>query len=300
MGPAMNEIANRENSPEFLRLMFARSKIYQEARVFQVAQLVLTVGVPFFAGILGAFIPDVRPIAGALSVALTLFDVSFLDRQQRNKLRLAARISEQFDIGVLELPWNDFIAKHVEPETIERTSSAWRHGDGRLRDWYSPSVSKAPIALGRILCQRANLQYDCRLRTLYGNALVGLAFLIVAILVAIAVTKHLLFTDWVLTIVAPAAPIFVWAIRERFRQSDTGRTDDQIRAGVETLWKQTSTGAITADESLAQSRSLQDAIFAHRSSSPMTFPFIYNYMRSKLEREMHAGIDDLLRSIGIS
>jgi hypothetical protein len=296
----MNGIAIRENAPEFLRLMLARSQIYQEARIFQVAQLVLTVGVPFLAGLLGAFFPNVRPVAGALSVGLTLFDVSVLDRQQRNKLKLAARISEQFDTGVLELPWNDFIAKRVEPEMIERASSAWPHGDAKLRDWYTPSVGKAPIALGRILCQRANLQYDCRLRTLYGNCLVALAVLTVAILVIIAVSKNLPFTDWVLTIVAPAAPIFVWAIRERFRQSDTGKTDDTIRAGVETLWARTSTGAITAEESFRQSRTLQDAIFAHRSSSPMTFPFIYNHMRNKLEREMHAGIDDLLRSIGIS
>jgi hypothetical protein len=296
----MNQIANRENSPEFLRLMFARSQVYREARVFQIAQLVLTVAVPFGAGIIGAFFPDVRPVSGAISVALTLLDVSVLDRQQRNRLKLAARISEQFDTGVLELPWNDFIAKHVEPEMIERASSAWPHGDTKLKDWYTPSVSKAPMALGRILCQRANLQYDCRLRTLYGNCLVGGAFLSVAILVVIAMAKQLQFTAWVLTIVAPAAPIFVWAIRERFRQSDTGKTDDTIRAGVETLWKQTSTGAITAEQSLTQSRTLQDAIFAHRSSSPMTFPFIYNCMRSRLEREMHAGIDDLLRSIGIS
>jgi len=300
MGQTMNQISKRQNSPEFLRLMCARSQIYREARFFQILQLILTVGVPFLAGVLGGFCPDIRPVAGALSVALILLDVSVLDRQQRNKLKLAAKISEQFDTGVLELPWNDFITKHVEPEMIERASFAWPYGDTKLRDWYTPSVSKAPIALGRILCQRANLQYDGRLRSFYGNCLIGLAVLIVSILVMIAVAKHLQFTDWVLTIAAPAGPIFLWAIRERFRQTDTGKADDMIRASVETLWKQTSTGMNTTEQSLAQSRTLQDAIFAHRSSSPMTFPFIYNYMRNRLEREMHAGIDDLLRSVGIS
>jgi hypothetical protein len=296
----MNEIANRQNSPEYLRLMRARSQIYREAQHFQVLQLVLTVGVPVAMGLIGIFIAGARLYTGFLSVALTIFDVSWLDRQQRKKLKVAAKISEQFDTGVLELRPNSFIGRWIEPELIERASRAWRRGDAELRNWYPPSVSKAPITLGRVLCQRANLRYDRELRKRYGNILLAIASLIVMTLVAIGFANRLMYIDIVLTTVAPAAPILVWAIRERFRQIDTGVADDAMRTGVETLWDLASKHQITEEESLGQSRTLQDAIFAHRSSSPMIFPFIYDHMRPMLEGEMHAGTDDLLRRIGIS
>ena len=296
----MNEITNRENSDEFLRLMRARSQVYWEASHFQTTQLILTVAIPLITGVVGTFVPDVRPYAGSLSVFLTLLDVFWLDRHQRTKLKIAARISEQFDTGVLELPWNTFMGKPIDPELIARASEAWKKGDAKLRDWYSPSVSKASIALGRILCQRANLRYDCELRKIYGNILLGLALVIVAILVVIALFNHFTLVDWALTTFAPSAPILVWAARERFRQIDTGMADDAMRSGVEALWEQTSTGKISEQESTARARTLQDAIFAHRSSSPLIFPLIYNRVRNRLEREMHAGIDELLRNAGIT
>jgi hypothetical protein len=294
----MNEIANRQNSDEFLWLMRARSQIYREAGRFQKAQLILTVLVPLVTGLVGVFVPDFRPYAGALAVIITILDASWLDRQQRKKLKTAAKIAEKFDTGVLELPWNSFVGPPIEPEMIERASRAWPKGVEKLRNWYAPQASKAPIVLGRILCQRSNLRYDCELRKRYGNILLIIAIAIALMLIGIGFVNHLTLVDLVLTTLAPACPILVWAIRERFRQIDTGLADDAMRVGVEKLWEQTSKGQIDELESTTRSRTLQDTIFAHRSSSPLIFPFIYDRMRPKLEVEMHVGVDQLLREAG--
>jgi hypothetical protein len=294
----MNEIASRENSEDFLRLMRARSQVYREAGWLQKTQLFLTVLVPLITGLVGVFEPGFRPYAGTLAVIITILDVSFLDRQQRKRLKLAAKISEKFDTALLELPWNSFIGPPVEPELIERASRAWSKGVEKLRDWYAPQVSKAPIALGRILCQRSNLRYDCELRKRYGNILLWLAIAIAAALIAIGIFNSLDPIALVVTTLAPSSPILVWAIRERFRQIDTGLADDAMRGGVEKLWEQTSKGEIDETESAARSRTLQDAIFSHRSASPLIFPLIYDRTRPKLEVEMHAGVDQLLREAG--
>lgn len=114
--------------------------------------------------------PDVRPYTAALALLVALVDVTLLDRVQRARLKLAAKIGEAFDCEVLSLPWNRFVAgRPAEPETVAEAASAWRGGDETLVDWYPAAVGRAPLHLARIICQRTNLWYDAKLRRHYGT-----------------------------------------------------------------------------------------------------------------------------------
>ena len=46
-----------------------------------------------------------------------------------------------------------------------------------------------------------------------------------------------------------------------------------------------------------RSRELQDAIFNHRSSSPLIFDWVYNFLRSRMEEQMNAGADQLVNEL---
>lgn len=89
----MNDIAELQNTPHFLRLLRARSEIYRRATHLQLVQVTLTVVVPVVMAIVALFMPAIRPAAAAVSVSLTLIDIGFLDRALKRRLnrRLSPR-----------------------------------------------------------------------------------------------------------------------------------------------------------------------------------------------------------------
>lgn len=296
----MNSIPVDQNSPEFMRLMRARSRIYQEASRFQIAQLIVAVAVPVAGAIVGLRYPEGRAYVAALALAATFLDVLWLDRAQRTKLKLAARISELFDCGLLGLPWNDFVAgKKPDAMTIAEAERAWRKGDDKLRDWYKPKeLALAPLHLARLICQQSNLWYDSRLRRRVGTALVAIAFGLSASLCVAGLALNLPFADFILTVVTPVAPILTWTAREYYRQRDTADALEAIKASADALWSKAVAGECGPDDCGVRSREFQDAIFTRRAGSPLNVPLVYRLLRNTMEANMQAGAGQMLREIG--
>jgi hypothetical protein len=297
----MNTISERQNDAQFQKLLRARQQIYIVAQRYQIARLLLTVAVPFLTGLFGIFFQQFRPYAAAGSVFLTILDVALLERAERAKIRMAALIAEQFDCSLLQIPWNSFIAeREVDPELIARASGKWSGDASKLIDWYPTAVGKAPLRLARIICQRSNLRFDGELRKFYGNALIGVAISIVLLLMVIGFVEKLSLLDFILTSIVPAAPILVWAFREQFKQRDTAGLIGNIKKEAEAFWDAAIAGAHGEEVWLEKTRVFQDAILAHRRTSPLIFPYIYKVLREQLEAEMNVGADEMLAKIGIS
>jgi hypothetical protein len=295
----MNDIPVLQNSSGLVRLLRARSQVYDEATRLLLVQVGLTVCIPSIAAVFGFLYPAVRPSIALLAILITIGDVMFVDRALRRRLKIAARISEQFDCELLDMPWSNLAAgSAVDPETVERAARAWRKGDGRLQNWYPASVGRAPMQLARVICQRTNLRYDVELRRLYGMALVVIAWIIAASLVAIGWLIELPFTDFVATAITPAAPVLIWALRDRFRQRDAAEALQAIKGEAEALFEDIRVGRCDPHACAARSRQFQDAIFARRASNPLLLPFVYRFVRPRMEAEMEGGVADLLRRAG--
>ena len=297
----MNSIPERQNAEAQLRLLRARQQTYAEASGLLVVQLALTVAIPVVTAIAGLFTPGVRPYAAALALLLTVADVAFLDRLQRQKLRLAAKIAEAFDEQVLEIPWNKFVAaKRADPEAIAGAAAAWARGksDEKLVDWYPPAVGKAPMHLARIICQRTNLWYDATLRRHYGDWVRGVGGLLVVALFFGALFAGLTVELFVTTVLAPAAPVLTWSMREYFRQKDTAEAQETLKSDAEALWDRAKAGQCEEAECLAQSRKFQNAIYTRRSNSPLILPWLYPWRRPAMERQMNRGAEAYLKEIG--
>lgn len=156
-GPiALNRITELQNEEPQLVLLRARKQTLHEASSLLLLQFCLTVIVPAAAAVCGFLYPSVRPYTAALALALTLLDVTFLDRLQRRKIKLSAKIAEAFDETVLQLPWNRFAAgKRAEHADIDAASVAWakrKINDDEIINWYPVLVARAPLHLGRIIC----------------------------------------------------------------------------------------------------------------------------------------------------
>jgi hypothetical protein len=293
-----NDLPDRQNSPEFIRLLRARSQAYREAGRYQGAQLVLTAVVPVASAVLGVFVPEARPFVAATAIAISLIDLAILDRSMRRALKTSALISETFDCRLFDIPWDPFVAGRLpEPELIADAERRWTKGDGQLTSWYPPIVGTTTLPLARIICQRTNLWYDAALRERYSNYLLLGATAMVFLLFAAGLIANLKFADFVLTVLAPSAPLLSWSLREVFRQRDAADAQRTARAEAEMLWTQACAAQFSSAEIDRKSREFQNAIFQRRVSNPLLFPFIYRIFRASMEADMNLGAADLLAQI---
>jgi hypothetical protein len=296
----MNQIAEDQNKDVFQRLMRARSRVYTEAVRLQVAQFISIVVLPMLGALIAIYNATSRPYVAFGALILTIIDVLWLDRAQRQKLKIAAKISEAFDCGVLRMPWNQFSAgKRVDAEAIDAAARSFNGNEQKLMDWYPKVVANAPLSLARIVCQRTNLWYDGKLRRFYGKLLVVGAFQLTLLLLVAALVVNLNMVDFV-AVITTAAPVLIWAIRENFRQSDAADALEFLKGEAEALFDRAKTGLCADIECEQKSREFQDAIYNRRASNPLIFPMIYRLMRSNMEESMNAGAEALLQEANYS
>ncbi len=292
-----NAIPQRQNEEDQLRLMRARQWTYKVATRFLTAQILLTVAIPIIGSIWTIFVPELRPHLAALALAILMLDTLYLDRRYKSMVKRAARISEQYDCTVLELPWNNFVVgEKVEAEDVGAAARRWaaKESDDDLINWYPVAAGGMPISLGRILCQRTNLRYDSSLRQAFGSVILALVTLVVGGLVVAGLAEDLSLTAWVLTL-APATPLLSWAGREYYRQRDTIEQLDKLKTKATSFGNEALAGTCDEAECLLRSRAFQDAIYLRRATSPLVIPYLYRFKRPALEGEMEDAAADFLK-----
>lgn len=293
----MNSIPQTQNQDAQLKILRARARTYAIATRLLIAQLSMSMALPICGAILVVFRPEFRASIAAVSLAVIVLDTLLLDRSLKRHVRTGAILGEQFDVAVLELPWEEFsVGDRVDAEDIHAAAKAFssRHDDAKLRDWYPVAVGRVPLHVARLICQRTNLRYDSRLRRTYGAMLLFTSILLALLLVTSGLVQSKAFPDWVLTM-APATPFWAWAAREYYRQVDTADALDGLKRQDKTLLSHALAGACVPDECTARSREFQNAIYLRRAMSPLVIPLLYRFKRASLEDEMNEGAEHWVR-----
>jgi hypothetical protein len=294
---AVNQIPVLQDGEEQLKLLRARQRTYAIATFVMVVQLGLILGVPVFGGLLAAVWPALKAYAAAASLAVIVLDVLLLDRYHRMLMKRAAKIAEQFDCAVLDLPWDQFtVGDKVEAEDIHAAARAFaaRRDDSNLRGWYPMAAGEVPLHLARIICQRTNLRYDSKLRRSYGALLKVVSLCLTGMFVISGLAQDSSVTAWVLTM-APVTPFLAWAAREYYRQSDTADQLEALMKEARKLWDRALADSCGPDDCRTWSRAFQNAIYHRRVTSPLVFPLLYGFKRLSLEDEMNEGAANFLR-----
>ncbi|MET3225848.1 hypothetical protein ABIF35_006635 [Bradyrhizobium japonicum] len=291
----MNTIARDQDTPEFRRLLMARQRIYSDATRYQILQIALTVALPVVGAVLALAYPQARPYVALYGLIATALDVMWVDRMQRRLLKVAAKISEEFDCALLKMPWNSFVAgKREDAETIDAAARRWSDDTSSIAGWYIGVTTTARHSMARLVCQRMNLQYDASLRKKYGTYLISGAGILFITLIIVAVVKDLKLIDSA-AIAATISPAIFWAIREHFRQSDSAATNEILKVEAEKFLDSVRANGCDDAECDKRSRELQDALFQRRVANPLVLPAVYWLMRNELEKQAHAGADALLK-----
>jgi SMODS-associating 4TM effector domain len=80
----------------------AISHVYAEAVRLQVAQLLLTVALPAFSAVVGLLVEQTRPYVAVLAFVVTIADVWWLDRSQRDPMAGNSRIHSRTGLRQIE------------------------------------------------------------------------------------------------------------------------------------------------------------------------------------------------------
>lgn len=289
-------IQTEQNKPERLELLRAQRLFYGRAKRYQWTFAVLAVLLPAIGVLFGEHFPEIRPLLGLASIFILLLEVGIFLPLQRKDCKRAARVQEQFDTEVLKLDWNRLVAgSQVDAEDIrDITSKPMKDAERTsLQNWYETAISKLPLPVGRLLCQRTNVAYDTRVRATYAFTLLGVAALLTMVLVVIGVYRKTGMDEFILAMALPALPLVSYLLRECRKQFDTIETLDGIRTEVERVWQRALAGATTLELTVS-ARALQDAIYRHRASNPLVFDWFYNRLRNKLEDRTRHGVERLV------
>mgnify|MGYP000131347685 CR=1 FL=1 len=291
-----NNIMEMQAKSEMMRLIWARDETYRAAKHTQGWFVFGTAAVPVIGAFTSGFWPDLKPALALFSLMLLFLDVGLLDRLQKERLKLGAKLQEEFDTKAFELPWNKFVAgDKVAPEDVTEAASAPipAKRQKEIETWYEACVSQIPIAYGRLVCQRTNIAYDSRLRRRYGNWLFGSILVLAIILLVADVLLDTKFTDVILGL-SMITPMLAWALREHRKQLDTCNSLQNLQSEFKTVWNNALEGA-SEEELKVSSRQLQDAIYQHRASAPLVFDWVYILMRSKNESEAHVAATEFVK-----
>jgi SMODS-associating 4TM effector domain len=291
LGKKMNEISSKQNENGLITFLRARRRIYRQAKRYQGAVVLATLSLPVISLVVATYLPQAKPYIAALALFFGVVDLFVFDRLQKGWMKTAAKLQESFDCEVLSMDHNDFlVGPQVDPEEIFSLASAKLadEDEQKLRDWYPVAVARVPLHVGRILCQRENLLYDSNVRRFYGRLLQVGVLVVIAGLFIYAIACGRSMAESLLTVFVPAVPAVNWALREFLRQRDTVETLERLKSESEKLWKRAIQG-MGEVEAAERSRELQDAIYAHRVSSPLVFDFLYLFRRNDLEAQMNAG-----------
>lgn len=274
--------------------------------------LLVAIGGPLVVGIVSHFCPASAPNTkawiGIFAIATILIDVLFLEPCIKELQTTGARIQEQFDTKVYELPWNKVKAgAPVDAGTIGSLVSSHKTkfpDDEKFLNWYPVIVGEIPLSYARLVCQKSSMQWDSSLRNAicWIYAIILLALFIISLAYALAAGYDM--QAFVLTVLMPLFPAARQVWRELNTHKETAADMGRASGGLDALWDELLAGAIDEKESAQRARLLQDELFDRRRRAPAIPEWLYQYRRDDYEARMQRvaaeRVEQVTRTLGTS
>ena len=297
----MNSIPKTQNQTKQLDKLAAQRWLYTIAKRVLAAEMVVTIPLPIILGIVVIADPSWKAIAAVASVTIALVVNFVFIPQQRRVRMLAAQVQESFDCDVMQMPENSILCgTSVDPEIIHSSASRLKRKNGSndpyagLKDWYPVTVGKLPLHLARIVCQRANCRWDAQLRRRY-STLVAITTVIGILLAILFAVQQGLGVDSLFLTILLLLPLLIFGPRQYQEHMRAANSLDKLKGHADALWNKGINAHIPIPELESDSRRLQDEIFRNRSSNPLIFNWLYNYLKRDQEEEMQLGASELVQ-----
>lgn len=297
----MNDIPQKQNTHNHLEKLAAQRQLYSDAKALQFISIVVSIPLVIIWSIVVAFFSNIAVYAGLWGIIASLLESLVFSNIQKLLQEKAAKIQQLFDCEVLQFNWSSLnCGVRVESETIIDASNKFKRKDpnyASLIDWYPPIVGQLPLYQARIICQRSNVWWDAQLRRRYALAIITILFILTLIVFLIGLIGGLTLEKFLLAVIAPLAPAYVFGLRQYTEHNEAANRLDQLREDAEALLRELKNGKLTPQDLERESYTLQTQIYDHRRRSPLILDWLYSRLRRKNEEQMNRGAEDLIEEL---
>lgn len=287
-----NDIPVHQNQRQFIELLKASSRSYRNAKVLTNIQTWLAVSCAVAGPLIASIAPNYKIVGTIYALGALVVDAVFLDRFSKSYQGLGARIQEVFDTDLLQIPWNKVRVQRPDPSDIVGLASKTTDKKklSRLFNWYPVECGKVPLEYARLICQRANMRWDYTLRERYAITLIVLLFVICVAAVVAGLVMQWNMLDFVMVIGVPLLPIIFKIWREAQKHDESVAASKRAKGILEAAWENLMEGTMTANESLHESRRLQDELYDRRKVSPTVPEFVFLFLRVSAHHGQSCGV----------
>lgn len=297
----MNNIPQKQNTLHQLERLAAQRQLYSDAKKIQSISVIFSIPLVVVWAMLVAVFSELKVYAAFWGIAITFLELFLLARLQRSLQEEAAKIQQLFDCDTLQLNWSNLNSgSRPDPETIIDASTKFKYKDpsySTLEDWYPVSVRQLPIHQARIICQRSNIWWDAQLRRHYSSLLVIVLIALTIIVFLIGLIDGLTLEKFLLAILAPLIPAFVFGLRQYIEHNEAATRLDRLKEKFEVIWQQVINGKLTPQELERESYILQTQIHDNRRRNPLIFEWVYSHFKPKNEDQMNKGAEALIQEL---
>lgn len=296
-----NYILVTQNNSFHIDQLLAQKKIYSNAKSLQGIQFFTTILLPIILALLFRTYPNIIDKNNWISILYLLiasFSEKILERLIDKNKKLAATIQETFDTEVLQIEINETLnIASVDRETIRAKSKRSKTNRNKVEsvtNWYSLNLKGVNTNIASILCQRTNIYYDFSVRKRYNWLMRIFVIMTFIILLCISLENDITFKSFLLEVIIPSVPIFMFAYKEINTNTESINNLKYLKNIIEKTLDN-----INIHSSIEKTllRKIQDRIYSNRNLSPLIPDLIYRIIRPKLEDEMNYSIEQKLEEL---
>jgi len=284
----MNKITQRQNEPKFIEYLKAQRVAYSQCKTYQVFDLI-SILMAIVLPIIGMYKSDIVNYLGAFGVLWTIIYL-VTENYRKKKTEQGAKIQEQFDTELFEVPWNEILCKSkVNTDTCIDLAKEYDGND--LSNWYSLEVdSSLPKSIAVILCQRINFSWELKLRKWYVTFLIILLVAYYGIFVGFFVAKNIGFYD-ILLLIAPSLSFLIYGVQNSLSLKNHIKSKNETLSQIDGILNNYSENQeMPTDSTLRQ---IQDIIYTERTVPEKVPDWFYKLSKSKNENRT----DNIIKSI---
>ena len=283
----MNRITQIQNEEKFIEYLKAQRVAYSQCKVYQVFD-VISVLMAIILPIIGMYQNDIVNYLGAFGVLWTVIYL-VTENYRKKKTEQGAKLQEQFDTELFELPWNEILCKS-KITTDTRIDLAKEYDGNDLTNWYSLEVdSSLPKAIAIILCQRINFSWELKLRKRFVTFLIILLVAYYGIFIGFFVAKNIGFYD-ILLLIAPSLSFLTYGVQNSLSLRNHINSKNETLSQIDNLLNKYSESREEPNNGTL--RQIQDIIYTER-----TVPEKYQIGFTDYPKTNENRTDNIIKSI---